>query len=83
MERAANWNRRQWFLPRLQVLNVSSDLPNSAEGFCYIHTYSSRNLTFSIFNQINYCCCYHHIIGSSPECGLLIVFLNLSETVCL
>jgi len=46
MEWAANWNRRQWLLSRLQVLKVSSDLPNFAEGFSYIHTYSFRNLTF-------------------------------------
>jgi len=39
MEWAANWNRRQWLLSRLQVLKVSSDVPNSAEGFSYIHTY--------------------------------------------
>jgi hypothetical protein len=60
-------------------------LPNSAEGFSYIHTV----LTFSgsyhylIFNLIYYCCCYHHrhIIGNSSECGLVIAILNLTETV--
>ena len=79
MERAANWNRRQWLLSRLQVLKVSSELPNSAEGFSYIYTDiptdSCRNLTFFIFNQINYCCCHHNVIGNSSECNLLIVVL--------
>lgn len=39
MEWAANWNRRQWVFPRLQVLKLSFDLPNSAESFSYTYTY--------------------------------------------
>jgi hypothetical protein len=45
MEWAANWSRRQWLLPRLQVLELSSDLPNSAESFSYMYIHIFRNST--------------------------------------